>query len=509
VTLESVSLARSQILPSRRKISGVNSTRPAGSRRSRGTSPLLLFFVLLAVAWLTSPAEGSLPRTGFQDANPAALAGAEVVDGGQRLAGIETPFSLITVEELQEALARNPAPEAGGLNLVESSLLEPPELTSRACAARFSLHMEAVDFGLNPQRGPPFEIPDLHQGEFVADPRTRIGGFGLELEDLIKGECPLSPGSRRGYGVDRWGIAEEERPDPWGLFMGGVVIDAIKFCLSNPSFCAGVGAGIREHAEAIATAPARIWENEGREAAAKSQAYARGGLEERSRVAAEINKGHTQAMEEMVPGVGSGRRLGELWEECGHSGLSYECGRMSVPAAAAVSADAAVVSAVAGKATQMSRAAKVGGTGESVSVPAAGSQGAGQPRFPLKDINPGGMKAPGRNQNCANCAVALDSTLAGRQASALPSGPTKLNILEKLYNRQFTAATEAGIRYELGMAGPGSRGIVYIQYSSTDAHVLNAVNQRGVVKFLDAQSAREGSTLIPAKPARLMFMRTD
>ncbi len=218
MTLESVSLSRSQILPSRRRIGSVTSTRSAGSRWRRESTSLLLFCALLAVAWLTSPAEGSLPRAGFHDANPAALAGAAAVDSGRFLtAGLETPFSLITVEELEEVLTRNPASEASGLNLVEGLLLEPPELTSRACEARLSLHLEPVDFGLNPQRGPPLEIPDLHQGEFVAEPKTRIGGFRLELEDLTRSECPLSLGLRRGYGAEGWGLAEEERPDPLGL----------------------------------------------------------------------------------------------------------------------------------------------------------------------------------------------------------------------------------------------------------------------------------------------------
>ncbi len=201
----------------------MNSARPAGSRRKRESTLLLLCSALLAVAAFASPAAGSLPRSGLHGANPVALAGAEAVDSGQLLAaGLETPFSLITADELEKALVCNPPtstprPEASGLNLVEGLLLEPPGLASRACEASFSLHLEPLAFGLNSQRGPPLEIPDLHQGEFVADPRTRIGGFGLELEDLIKGECPLSPGLRRGYEVEGWGIAEEERPDPLGL----------------------------------------------------------------------------------------------------------------------------------------------------------------------------------------------------------------------------------------------------------------------------------------------------
>ncbi|MCK6685903.1 MAG: hypothetical protein L6R30_26205, partial [Thermoanaerobaculia bacterium] len=62
----------------------------------------------------------------------------------------------------------------------------------------------------------------------VAEPKTRIGGFGLNLEDLIGDECPLTLGLRRGYAVEGWGIAEEERPDPWGLFELNDVWKAVK-----------------------------------------------------------------------------------------------------------------------------------------------------------------------------------------------------------------------------------------------------------------------------------------
>ncbi|MCK6681265.1 MAG: hypothetical protein L6R30_02470 [Thermoanaerobaculia bacterium] len=196
----------------------MTSTRPARSRRKRNLSPLLLLSALLAAAVITSPAEGSLPRAGLQEANPAALAGAKAVESGRLLAaGLETPFTLITADELEGVLACDPVPEAGGLNLGEDPSLEPPQLTSRACAASFSLHLEPVDFELNPQRGPPLEIPDLHQGWFVADSKTRIGGFRLELEDLIGGERSLTLELHWGYEVGRVGLTEDEPPDPWGL----------------------------------------------------------------------------------------------------------------------------------------------------------------------------------------------------------------------------------------------------------------------------------------------------
>jgi hypothetical protein len=174
--------------------------------------------VFLASALVPLTAEASLPRTSLAATNAAALAGAEAVDSGQLLAaGLETPFTLLAGDELEKALTCNPTPSVESLTSAEGARLEPPQLTSRACDADFTLHLEPVDFGLNQQRGPPFEIPDLHQGWLVADSKTRIGGFRLELEDFIGGERHLSLDLHRGYEVERLGFTEGEPTDPWGL----------------------------------------------------------------------------------------------------------------------------------------------------------------------------------------------------------------------------------------------------------------------------------------------------
>jgi len=196
------------------------STRPARSTRKRNP-PLLLLSAFLAAAALALPAEASLPRADANTANTAALAGAEAVDSSPLIAaGLEKPFSLPVGDELEKAQTCHPAPSLESLSSAEGAPLEPPQLASRACATSFSLHLEPVDFGLNPQRGPPLEIPDLHQGWFVADSKTRIGGFRLELEDLIGGERSLTLELHWGYEVGRVGLTEDEPPDPWGLYEG-------------------------------------------------------------------------------------------------------------------------------------------------------------------------------------------------------------------------------------------------------------------------------------------------
>jgi hypothetical protein len=91
--------------------------------------------------------------------------------------------------------------------------------------------------------------------------------------------------------------------------------------------------------------------------------------------------------------------------------------------------------------------------------------------------------------NCVNCAIAADATLAGRAASALPSGPTSISVLEKMFGGRFVSVTGPGaIESQLLNAGAGARGIVFGSRGAGEVgHVFNAVNQNGVVRFLDGQ----------------------
>jgi hypothetical protein len=113
--------------------------------------------------------------------------------------------------------------------------------------------------------------------------------------------------------------------------------------------------------------------------------------------------------------------------------------------------------------------------------------------------------------NCANCAMAVDRTLGGNTASALPwtyrkvikngkevdeisyNYGTDLRVLEKEYGKKFIKnMTPDKIKQ---MLKPGQRGIVFGYINGRDmGHVFNVVNENGVIKFLDGQKAVKSTT---------------
>ncbi len=50
----------------------------------------------------------------------------------------------------------------------------------------------------------------------------------------------------------------------------------------------------------------------------------------------------------------------------------------------------------------------------------------------IRDVNP-----TGSGTNCVNCVVATDATLAGRPASALPSGAQPISTLQDVFGGTF------------------------------------------------------------------------
>ncbi len=114
----------------------------------------------------------------------------------------------------------------------------------------------------------------------------------------------------------------------------------------------------------------------------------------------------------------------------------------------------------------------------------------------IRNVNPGWPKAAGRTNNCVNCSIATDATLAGRPASALRGNNTPINVLEKIYNNKFTRMkSQEAITSKMAEAGPGARGIVYVIYDTIppSAHVFNVVNQGGTIRFLDGQVGGKAS----------------
>src|SRR4051812_19732918 len=108
----------------------------------------------------------------------------------------------------------------------------------------------------------------------------------------------------------------------------------------------------------------------------------------------------------------------------------------------------------------------------------------------IRDVNP-----TGDTNNCVNCAIATDATLAGRPASALPGEVTQISELEKTFGGHFKPiASPSAAAAQLKRAGNGARAIVFGARGPNEAgHVFNAVNQNGTVRFLDGQTGSAAS----------------
>ena len=126
----------------------------------------------------------------------------------------------------------------------------------------------------------------------------------------------------------------------------------------------------------------------------------------------------------------------------------------------------------------------------------------------VRNVNPN-YPSPGRTQNCINCSIATDATLAGRPASALPSkGPVGIDKLEKIYNSKFKQVNGPNdIIKEMAQAGSGARGIVYVSNGpGSVGHVFNVVNQKGGINFVDGQT---GGAAITNGYKYFQLMRTN
>jgi hypothetical protein len=79
--------------------------------------------------------------------------------------------------------------------------------------------------------------------------------------------------------------------------------------------------------------------------------------------------------------------------------------------------------------------------------------------------------------------------LAGRPACALPGGCLRIAVLEQIFGAKFSAPCDIlGIVQALSTAGTGSRAIVFGARNEGIGHVFNAINQAGVIRFLDGQT---------------------
>jgi len=104
------------------------------------------------------------------------------------------------------------------------------------------------------------------------------------------------------------------------------------------------------------------------------------------------------------------------------------------------------------------------------------------------------------SRNCASCALATDSTLAGNAASAINTARVqgvRWADFPALAGRSWHGANSA--KNKLGdllsiddiralVPNPGDRGIVAGLRGGQSGHYFNVVNQNGIIRFLDGQS---------------------
>jgi hypothetical protein len=117
------------------------------------------------------------------------------------------------------------------------------------------------------------------------------------------------------------------------------------------------------------------------------------------------------------------------------------------------------------------------------------------PPFDVNRIQEFGRLTPDRMENCLNSAIAMDSSLNGRLASALPTNG--VNTLSDL--KRYTEAPGMRMRgfsqieKQMAELGPGATGIIAGQRRtamgfSRPGHMFNVfVDEAGVVRFVDGQ----------------------
>jgi len=123
------------------------------------------------------------------------------------------------------------------------------------------------------------------------------------------------------------------------------------------------------------------------------------------------------------------------------------------------------------------------------------------------DINKG-YPAPGRNNNCGECARAVQSTWEGEPAAAAERlRPEPVDRMSDWAGTNPTPASMADVQTRLNELGPGSSAIVGCGWESGGGHWFNAVNDGGTIKAIDGQSGLVGQW--PPSTAGVGFDPTD
>ena len=113
----------------------------------------------------------------------------------------------------------------------------------------------------------------------------------------------------------------------------------------------------------------------------------------------------------------------------------------------------------------------------------------------VADINGGGKDLPGRDVNCVDCTRAVEANWRGHDAVAAPLGEslrrgTSAARLEEWSGGDLIPASTAEVEARLVEMGPNSSAMLVSRWRNGTAHAFNAVNDGGVVKWVDGQLAR-------------------
>jgi hypothetical protein len=110
----------------------------------------------------------------------------------------------------------------------------------------------------------------------------------------------------------------------------------------------------------------------------------------------------------------------------------------------------------------------------------------------VADINGGGKDLPGRDVNCIDCTRAVEANWRGHDAVAAPLGPslirgTSATRLEDWIGGHLVVTSIDDVEARLIEMGPGSSAMVVSTWQARGAHAFNAVNDGGIVKWVDGQ----------------------
>jgi Papain fold toxin 1, glutamine deamidase len=163
---------------------------------------------------------------------------------------------------------------------------------------------------------------------------------------------------------------------------------------------------------------------------------------------------------------------------------------------ASKSGKAAEVASTAGKSSEVVKAIEpLGGSSSIISGLEEGTKNL-HPHahgFSIRNVNPHDLHGGG-GLNCVKCSIAVESTLSGRPAQALPGLASKTfagakKILEETYGSELVSMpSRKAIVDVIADSGNGARGIVIgYKKGQSFSHAFNVVNQDGKIRFLDGQ----------------------